>query len=247
MKEKMFTLIELLVTIAIIAILAALLLPALNSAREKANAIACTNNLKQLGYAHASYLGDNNDWCIAEQRWQTGGAVNPTRGTLPTLLPYLGAKSLAKEALNASDSLKKALYCPSTEKMPVFQPSSTDNISYGLNHFMVNVVNWGGGARLSGKLVRRASRIGFATDVYNENTDQVAALPNSTEKNGLPERRHGGGVNLLFLEGHVESRKGFGIDYPNTYWAYFFSTNASGGRYGKSMGYASFFITQDDL
>src|ERR1035438_5808479 len=63
-KKNGFTLTELLVVIAVIAILAALLLPALSKSKSRAQTIACLNNLRQLSICWQLYTGDNNDLLV---------------------------------------------------------------------------------------------------------------------------------------------------------------------------------------
>ena len=63
-EKRGFTLVELLVVIAVIALLAGMLLPALNAAREKGRGTSCLGNLKQIATANLMYAGDNEEYSV---------------------------------------------------------------------------------------------------------------------------------------------------------------------------------------
>lgn len=136
MKRQAFTLIELLVVIAVIAILMAILMPALNLARDQGRKMKCAGNLKSLGLANSIYVSNNDGWTVP-CRFIANGSTTLWTGN-DQFRTYIGYKG-AEPGLSSVQTPKK-FRCPSDRQKAYLHAYDIESgnergtlVSYGYN------------------------------------------------------------------------------------------------------------------
>ena len=223
MRKDVFTLIELLVVIAIIAILAGMLLPALNRARQSARTSACSGQVKSLGQALLMYVGDNKEYFPNRDNYQSGDKPKVNWPHKLISGNYFSGKDLICAELDskrkAVDTVRDALKA-SKRGMTIEQLMEKYlNPDYGTNDCYVTATRYrapavANGSYISAKLSELKNPYGLllAGDSYQFTTKQgtSAVYGYRNDSTLYLSLIHNSSCNILYLDGRVNNTKASG-------------------------------------